>query len=119
MTFDYARSRATAERLLARFGQAGALREPGEPTGPAYNPTPGEPTYHPCTCVVLEYDLREVDGSSVLATDRKVLISTEGLAVEPSTERSLLLGGTEHAIISVRPLSPAGTVLLWEAQIRD
>lgn len=116
-TFDYTRSRATADRLIARFGQAGTLSRPTK-SGTPYNPTPGAPDDHPCTFVVLEYAQGEIDGSRVLETDKKVMLCKGALAIEPATSDKLLVGGVSHSIMDVRPLSPGGTVVLFEIQVR-
>jgi hypothetical protein len=117
--FDYGRSKATADRLIARFGQAAVLRRPGAPSGPVYDPTPGEPTDYACTIVVLAYDNREIDGTRILSTDKKVLLSKGSLAIEPALSDKLVIGGTEHAIVDpIQPLSPGGVVVLYQVQAR-
>lgn len=114
--FDYARSKATADRLIARFGQSATLRRQTN-TGTSYQPTITTTDYA-CTIVVLDYDLREIDGARVLATDKKVLLAKGSLAIEPTTADKLLIGGVAHSLIDVRPLSPAGTVVLYQLQAR-
>lgn len=116
-SFDYAKSKVTADRLIARFGQTGKIRRPSK-TGPAYDPTEGSPNDKACKFVVLEYENREVDGSRVLQTDKKVLLAAGGLAFAPALSDRLLIGGVEHSLINVKPLSPAGSVVFYEAQAR-
>ena len=106
----------TASDLIEEFGQAGALRRTVN-SGTAYNPTL-TPTDHACTLVVSEYKNFEIDGSRVLATDKKVLLSTAALAIEPVLSDKLLIGGVAHSIVRVMPVSPGGTVVLWELQVR-
>lgn len=115
--FDYARSKATADRLIARFGQAGTLRRPTS-TGAAYNPTPGAPEDHAVTIVVLDYKDTEVDGTRIRATDKRVLLARSDLAIAPALSDQLFIGYEPHALIEVQPLSPGGTVLMWELQAR-
>lgn len=117
-TFDYTRSRAAADRLIARFGQAGAVRRSGAPSGDPWNPVPGEPTDHTCTLVVLDYTSMEIDGTLIRATDRKVLVAAGGLAVEPSAADRIVIAGTALEIVRVAPLAPGGTVVLHEIQAR-
>ncbi|WP_146617680.1 hypothetical protein [Rhodoplanes serenus] len=116
--FDYARSRATADRLIARFGQSGAIRRAGAPSGDPWNPTAGESTDHPCALVVLAYDTREIDGTLIRSSDRKVLVAAGGLAVEPTAADRIVIGGTALEIVRVAPLAPGGTVVLYEIQAR-
>lgn len=115
-TFNYARTRATAERLIARFGQTGALRRTTD-DGDPFNP--GQTTAdHACTFAVLEYAKRDIDGTLIKQTDQQVYLSTAGLAIAPETTDRLVVGGTALTIVNVKPLSPAGTVVLWELQTR-
>lgn len=117
-SFDYARSRSSADRLIERFGQAGAIRRTGAATGDAWNPTPSAPADHPCTLVVDDYEAGEIDGSLIRQTDRKVLVSAEGLGIEPTAADRLVIGGSAMEIVNVRPLSPGGVVVLFEIQGR-
>lgn len=117
MSFDYATSKATADRLIARFGQSAALLRPVK-SGPAYNPTEGEPERHACTVAVLEYTSREIDGTRILATDKKVYLAVGSLTITPGADDALEIGGVKHRIIGVKPLNPAGTVVYYELQVR-
>ncbi|MDO6966980.1 hypothetical protein [Rhizobium alvei] len=116
MAFDYAKSRATAERLIGRFGQAGAIKrttDSGPAYGPAYDPTVTTTNYA-CTLVVIDIALDKIDGTLIEATDKMAYVSTSGLAIDITTADFIEVGGVEHAIKIVRPLNPAGTVVLWE-----
>ncbi|MGX9443869.1 hypothetical protein ACWX0K_15005 [Nitrobacteraceae bacterium UC4446_H13] len=126
-TFDYARTRATAERLIARFGQVGALRRTTD-DGDIFNPTQTTAD-HACTFAVLDYAKSMVDGTLIKQTDQMVYLSTSGLAITPETTDRLVVGGTWSGsplklngavmtIVNVKPLSPAGTVVFWELQVR-
>lgn len=117
MAFDYARSTATADRLLAKFGQTGTLKRPTS-TGPAHNPTEGEPDEHACTFVVEEFKAFEIDGSRVLATDKKVLLAKGSLTIEPTTTDKLMIGGIPHSIVRIEPVAPGGVTVMYMAQCR-
>jgi hypothetical protein len=117
VTFNYPRAKATADRLLAKFGQAATLRRPNS-TGPAYAPTDASPTDYPITVVVEAYAFRDIDGTRIRRDDLKVRIARGTLTVEPTTNDQLLIGGATYAVIDVRPENPGGTVLMYEAQAR-
>jgi len=117
MAFDYLNSRATAENLLANFGQTATLTQTAN-SGTAYSPTQTE-TDHACTVVILDWKQSDIDGTLVLRGDKKAYISTQGLTVTPSKDDRLTVGGEAHEIVDLMPLSPAGTVVMWEAQIRS
>jgi hypothetical protein len=115
--FDYAETKADADELIAEFGQAGTLSRPTS-TGPTYNPTAGAPASYPVTFVVTDFDVREIDGARIKATDKKVLLANGALAIEPATSDNLLIGGVSHSIEDVQPLAPGGVTVFWTLQVR-
>ncbi|SOC45758.1 hypothetical protein SAMN05892877_117147 [Rhizobium subbaraonis] len=110
--FDYARARSTAERLIAKFGQVGAIRRMTA-SGPSYDPTL-TPVDYPCTLVDLDIDERTIDGTLIMRGDRMVYLSTAGLGIVPELSDKVMIGDVEHAVVSVQPLQPAGTVVMWQ-----
>jgi len=110
--FDYARARSTAERLIARFGQSGAIQRIVN-SGPSYDPVQTTTDYA-CTLVDLDVDERNIDGTLIQRGDRMVYLSTAGLSIVPVLSDKVLIGGVLHAIVSVQPLQPAGTVVMWQ-----
>lgn len=117
--FDYAKTAATAARLLARFGQAATLRR--RVTGP-YNPALGGPAMteqdYPCTAAVIDYAARDIDGTLVLQGDKRVLIAPT-VAVPPVAGDVLVFaGGSSLRAVSVQTTAPAGVPVLYEVQGR-
>lgn len=115
-TFDYARSRATAERLIARFGMTGAIRRSTQ-SGPTYDPVLTDTDYA-CQLVVMNYEDREVDGTLILSTDKKLYVSTAGLPITLERSDKIVAGGVAFSIEKLKPLSPAGVIVFWEVQGR-
>lgn len=116
--FDYSRPLATANRLLARFGQDGKVRRPTK-SGSAYNPTPGAPVDHDATFAVIDYEAKDIDGTRILATDKQVLLAPGTLTITPTTSDLLVeADASEYKIIDVQMLKPAGTVVLYTIQAR-
>ncbi|MCW0979408.1 hypothetical protein OK142_01185 [Agrobacterium sp. BT-220-3] len=111
-TFDYAKPRATAERLIARFGTAGAIRRTVQ-SGPSYDPVLTDTDY-PCTLVTLEIDMSKIDGTLIQKGDRMVYVSTQGLPIEIAESDRIVIAGKEHVIKQCRPLSPAGLTVYYE-----
>lgn len=111
-TFDYARSRATAERLIAKFGTTGTIRRTVQ-SGPSYDLVLTDTDY-PCTLVTLEIDISKVDGTLIQQGDRMVYVSTQGLTIEVTVSDKLVIAGKEHVIKQCRPLSPAGLTVYYE-----
>lgn len=114
--FDYTKSRATAEKLIAKFGQTGTLRRETA-SSTAYDPTITTNDYT-VTLVDLDYDETQLSGTLITRGDRLVYLSTIGLAIVPANGDKILIGGVEHAILDVKPLQPSGTIVLWELQAR-
>lgn len=118
--FNYVKSKATAARLLAKFGQKGALLRMTLGTGSGNKP--GKPTYPatPVDLVVLDYSDDQRDGVRVTMKDRLIYLSTSGLSFEPSIkDRIRDAAGIEYEIIPpIKPLNPGGTVVFYEVQGR-
>lgn len=118
--FDYSRPLATANRLIERFGQLGAVRSTGEPWGPEYDPTPGADVDYPARFVIVAFDAKEIDGTRILATDKKALVAPGALTSDP-TPADLLVekSGVSWSIVAVDTLRPAETTLLYTLQVRS
>lgn len=114
---DYSPAQKSAERMIERYGADATLLRPTA-SGPAYNPTPGAPVSLPVVAVTSTYGLREIDGTRILATDRRVLLAGRNLAIEPATSDRLKVGATEYAIVDVRVVKPGATVIYYELQVR-
>ncbi|MFA7308192.1 MAG: hypothetical protein WC026_16140 [Hyphomicrobium sp.] len=114
--FNYARPRATAERLINRYGQTATLRR-ASTGGTPFDPIITTQDYA-CTLAVMNYSDAAIDGTRILSTDKLVYLSTAGLTVTPNETDLLIIGGEAHTIVSVKPLSPAGTVVMFELQAR-
>lgn len=112
--FNYPRAQATALRLLDKFGAAGEIvREiPGGPGEPVQTP-------YACTMAVLRFDNKDIDGTPIKATDKKVYIAAKRLAIVPVTTDKLLIGGVSHTIVRVVPLNPSGLNVYFEVQARS
>ena len=115
-SFDYGRSRAVAERLIAKFGTTGAIRR-AVPSGPDYDPEITETDYT-CTLVTLEYDDTKVDGTLIRKTDKLIYVSTLGLGITLEESDKIIADGKAYAIERLKLLSPAGIVVYYEVQGR-
>lgn len=119
-TFDYARPLATANRLIARFGQDGVVRRITTTGGTSYDPGEETPTNYPARFVVTAFDNRtEVDGSRILSTDKKVLMAADVETDPRSGDLLVCADGSILSVVDADPLKPAETVLLWTVQARS
>jgi hypothetical protein len=117
--FDYAKTAATAVRLLQRFGRSAMLNRT---TLGAYNPATGAPaagtmTPHACTAALFEYAQRDIDGTHIRVGDQRAYIAPD-IALTPQTGDTLTIGSDAWSVIASRPLSPAGVVVLHDVQVR-
>ncbi|QYJ00755.1 hypothetical protein KUV46_15710 [Thalassovita mediterranea] len=103
-------------------GYPATVRQAGTPSGPAYDRTPGVPTYTTVWCVETMRDVRDQTGTAIIRTERVLMVSaTEGITV---SDDDYIVPGVEaddvdadtlwENIESVKPLSPAGTTLMQE-----
>jgi len=119
MSFDYAGSQSTADRLIRKFGQSATLNH--KATTPATNPWDNPTTTttaYTVQIVVDTYKEFSIDGTTVLAGDRKILLSALALSVTPAVEDTLTIGSDAWSVINVKPLAPGATVVLYEIQAR-
>lgn len=122
-TFNYARTVATAARLLARFGQTVTLTVVSEG---AYDPEAGAATNTSAAYTGKglpgSYAQRDINGTSIQATDVKLYLSplqTSGAVMPtPATGDKMTVASVVYGVIDSRPMSPAGTVVLHEVQLR-
>ena len=118
--FDYLGTRATADRLIQRFGMAAVLRRTGSPDRP---------------CFVAIIDNEPTDKATALTnpTDRRVLLSASGAEIEatpPDNESDLLVTFVQPPTnppvqdevlpftCPVKKYAPAGIVVLYEFTVR-
>ena len=117
MTF-YSDMAATANELLAEFGMGITLTRT---TPGAYNPATGGATdttaNHAAIGVKLDYAQSEIDGSLIRVGDQRVYLAPS-LVVTPQTGDTLTIGSEVWGVIASRPLSPAGTNVLHDVQVR-
>jgi len=120
MSFDYTRARATATRLIQRFGQEITVPRT---TGGTHDPVTGETsggTDASITVTGVALDAREVfrspaDTQMIQSGDQAVYIEA-GQAIEQG--ETLRIDGVDWQIAELRPLSPAGTTVMYEALVR-
>lgn len=116
MNFDYTKSRATATRLIKRFGKDVTLHSRSA-SGTEYDPTIAETTP----------TLRVVDLNRVLATQgngglvvgsRRTLLAEAKTGVTPKKDDEVEMDGVKHTIDEARPLSPGTVTILWELDLK-
>lgn len=139
MTFDYARANATASKLIRQFGAPAVLRKAGWRSGPDNDPTFTEGATFTVRAVDLDQRVVYREGVMVQEATRTIYVSTEGLpsvagqAVVPEKSDKIAIIGEgdegmatdeglfrarSHEIVAVKPLAPAGVVVMWQCDCR-
>lgn len=97
----YGRLQATAQRLIARYGQGGTVKRE-TPPDPVYG---GDPvvTSYPATLVPMAYEARYIDGTVIQTGDMQIYISAAGLPIEPTVGDVVTANGAEYAIVAGDP----------------
>jgi len=126
MGFDYAKTKKTANTLLKKFGQAVTL---SHASAGVYDPATGGITGATSstqygTGAVIDWAANQVDGSLILATDKHLLLSplnTAGGALTPPVLGDTVTdaSGVVYTIVApLKTVSPAGTVVLFDINLR-
>lgn len=111
-----------ASRLIARHGRTATLLRPNEGTTDAYGVyVPGADTSYSVKILPAKFatELTLVHSAYFDFADMRVLLSADGLNIEPQTTDKLNIDGTEFEVRKVSTLAPAGEVIFWEMQVRD
>lgn len=121
--FNYPATAATATRLLKRFGADATVKRV---SGSAYDPDTGTmtPTYTslPTTAAVFDFDQKYIDGTLILQGDKQAYCAP-GVAVVQGDQFDWPVNVPDvptvtYTVIAVKPVSPAGVPVLFEAQLR-
>lgn len=120
--FNYANSLATAERLLAKFGQDITITTV---TVGAYDTATQTTltTETPYTAKGVLLDYKRIDSGAMTAgniqvNDKKLLVSPVGLTIEPNANDRATINGELWNVINVKTVKPASITVLYELQIR-
>lgn len=129
-TFNYARPKATAARLVAKFGQPCTIRrasaEPDEPQTPWDVPADpvNAPTDYAVTAIENVQDVRDMTGTLIGVTKRTLTINATGVAPLKSDVIAVGVAPGDvtadtvfEEILAVKPLAPGGTALLYELEL--
>ncbi len=123
-TVDYTAKAERAQRMLARYG--GPVRllrveesEDYDPRGGASSP----PTAFDGVGVRLDYEQSDVDGTRILQGDQQVYLGVVSMLPPRPGDTLALLDeagniASQHPVVGVSELAPAGVPVLYTLQIR-
>lgn len=94
----YTRLQATAQRLISKYGQTGAVKRVSPPD--PIEGGEGSTTSYAATLAPITYEQRYVDGSTILVNDRQIYISSVGLAIVPQVGDIVTVGGDQFHVVN-------------------
>ncbi len=112
----YDRMAQTANRLIDKYGRSITFRR-ATLSGSNFNPTVATEDFT-ATAAIIDYSSREIDGTNILAGDKRALVKVEDLEIEPQPTDICFIGGVKHKVVQVRPTNPGGTVVMYDVQLR-
>ena len=112
--FDYAESATDALELITEFGQTVSVRRTTD-SGTAWEPTQTTTDYATKGAKV-DWSWKQLQDSSILTTDQRWLIPAQSITV--TAAEKLLVDGVPYQIVRAAPLAPAGTVVMYDLQVR-
>jgi hypothetical protein len=119
-SFDYLESRDDADELIEEFGQVASLRRytsSGSETEPTLTPAD-----YATFAAKVEFTWRQMQSGNVLETDERWLMAAGPLTSlgigSIQTPDALVVGSAVKPILTSKPLSPAGTTVLYDCHIR-
>ncbi len=118
MAFNYKVIAATSQAVIKEFGQQVVMVSK---VAGAYDPATGSASVTSSVKtgygVVLDYGVKNIDGELIKAGDKQLLLSTSGITT-PTVNDVATIGSDLYTITMVKTLSPAGTPLLFDCNIR-
>lgn len=111
-----------AANVKASLGRAGMAASYVSVTNGVYNPSTGSVTATEATTQVsvvrLSYSEYEMNNTQIKQGDIKVLMDATSLSEDPKTEDKIVMNSETWNIIDIKPLDPAGIVVMYELRLR-
>lgn len=119
MPINYSALQTTATRLLTDNGQSITLNyESAEVIDPATGvvTTPATNNSISGYGLATNYDITEIDGNAIEASDIRLLLSN--ISTRPETGWTATVDSKVHRVMDVRQIKPAGTNVIYILQLR-
>lgn len=123
---NYVKSAATAKRLIEANGQDVSLYRKSETPSDSTKPWRGPATLTANTLVatvkgvVVDMSDKDVDGTLIRRSDRKLMIANDSLPTNVTTEDIdfVRIAGEDFKVVSSNPLQPGPIRILYEFILR-
>lgn len=119
--YNYSKTAKSALQSITKFGAEMIIKRRVARTdinSPWKDPNI-TPESCPCVGIVTEFSSREIDGQSILRTDKKIMVAASGLEIVPLPTDKISMGSTDYSIISVVPVAPGGDPIIYTIQARN
>ena len=93
------------------------ITRPGQPTGPAWNPTPGAPVVHTFTAKPSGKAYTQRTGLALGAGELVYSLANHAVTIAPSTSDVLTIEGVNWPVQEVIPMDSAGFVISWLVKV--
>jgi len=93
------------------------IARPGQPTGPAWNPTPGAPVVHTFSGLPAGKAYTQRTGMALGAKEKVYDLTNHGVTIAPSTSDVLTIDGVNWPVQEVIPMDSAGYVISWMVKV--
>jgi hypothetical protein len=122
---NYVKSAATAKRLIEANGQDVSLYRKNETAGDATKPWrgpsgTGNKLIATVKGVVVDMNDKDVDGTLIRRSDRKLMVANDSLPTGTTTEDidHIRISGEDYKVVSSSPLQPGSVRILYEFILR-
>lgn len=120
MTFDYSPVAQSATTAISEYGVAVTLRKITQTVNPAapWENSTETTTDYSCRGLLKGVEYKLINGTTILSTDEMLTIGGSDLSVTPTTNDTVIIGGTSYSVVAYMPLKPGGTVVLHKIVVR-
>lgn len=115
---SYEEAALDADEMLAEFGQKVTIKRiiSGD-YDPATSSAPTTTTLQAGTAVVLDFGIKDVDGTLIKTGDKRMLLSAVGIS-PPQVDDIVTFGTSTCQIKNSNAFDPAGTVVFYDVHLR-
>lgn len=92
---------------------------PGAQDADTLKATVSETSITGLSAVRIDLPQREIDGTTVLRGDSKLIVSADKSTFVPEVGDRIVFGSVPARVISPKRLAPAGTVVIWTVIVRE
>lgn len=114
----YSRAKDSANNALIKYGQAITL---SHKSSGAYDPATGSATVTPANTAgvgaIFDYGNQSIDGTLIKQGDKQLILSAYGITTIGAGD-TVTIGSITYVITHIKEINPAGTVVLYEANLR-